>query len=417
MQQHKLSLTEIIILLSGCLLLLLVVIILRKPFFFDEISYTQNIWLFEQYGFSTKYVTSLTGSAGPLYGVFHYFFKPVTAFDPVKMRLLNVACFGLVIFFITKCLQQLKTVTPAYALYAFAIPMSYVLTGMVLTEMPALLCVSAGIYLLLSAQRDTKNYLQIPSLVAGCLLLSIGTCGRQNYLVLVVAMPALFFPFTKRSVFLCLLSIAITVAMPLYIFYVWQGLVPPSDATFYLPDSNQFLGLRPEFFCLSLFYFAVVMVLIAPAFYQLSLKKYSMAIMVVCIVITVFNYYNNIAFLPVRTIAEKILKVPAVIKFTGSFFATAIFVVAIIFLANSLLHLIKRFKDNRFVFLMIAALVIAASVSKVTWGFSSRYPAQAIPFLVLVGSYFYKPLKWNIYLVVAGVVTGIISLVSFYLTH
>jgi hypothetical protein len=65
------------------------------------------------------------------------------------------------------------------------------------------------------------------------------------------------------------------------------------------------------------------------------------------------------------------------------------------------------------VFFTASCLLVAAACVKITWGFSSRYAAQAVPLLVMMGSYTYRNSKHKMAHLLLGMVIGFICIFSY----
>ena len=93
-------------------LLFLMVLLSPSRLVYDEREYIHYPRLLMQHGFGSGYLRSLTGSAGPLYGVIHAIFSPLTHLQPPYIRLISLFS-----FFATLGIT-FRTTTPARALTA-----------------------------------------------------------------------------------------------------------------------------------------------------------------------------------------------------------------------------------------------------------------------------------------------------------
>ena len=111
-------------------------------FVYDEAPFVEYVSLLHRYGFTTEFLSALTGTVGPLYAFVHAAFEPLTGLRPVGMRLVNVlllaAVFGLLALWLTR---RRAADWAASAVSVLAIWMTWVMAGMALSEMPALLLV------------------------------------------------------------------------------------------------------------------------------------------------------------------------------------------------------------------------------------------------------------------------------------
>src|SRR5699024_9834607 len=89
----------------------------------------------------------------------------------------------------------------------------------------------------------------------------------------------------------------------------------------------------------------------------------------------------------------------------------------ILLAALLVISLAVRIYQSRFnrilLFYVVALLMVALSCIKITYGFSSRYAAQAIPLMIPLAAFFYQAGKTSCLRAAAGVVLGLLSLYSF----
>jgi hypothetical protein len=384
----------------------------------------RNVQLLHIYGFSTEYLRHHVGAAGPLYSVIHYFLEPFTKLQPPYLRLVNIVFLLATIYAIGATLKLLGC-EKRRSLYVMAIPMTYVIAGLALTEMPAIFFLSAGIFLIIKVTH--KSNFSIASflvLIVGGGFISVAIIGRQPYLAVVAALPILFINKHTdiKRIFLLVMTIAVSLALPLYIFYIWKGFVAPHEAAFFNGIAQEGISYRPGFFVLCLAYYAMVFFFIAPNFFVapnflLYNKKNIAVIWSIVLVCTIaFNYYFKlIIFLPLFSVVDKILP-PAIVNATGVLFGSAIIALAIVIVAR----VIYTYYDNGFskyyLFYASASILVAFTCIKITGQFSSRYAAQAIPLLVPLANYFYKQNRFTVYSTAAGVLFGLISFLSYMLS-
>ncbi len=397
------------------ILLLLVCINGRSPFF-DEQLYLRDVEVLHRYGWGKEFLLRLTGSAGPLYAVIHHILEPFTRLRPPYIRLVNIFFLAGTLILLARTLSLIGFSGRSYSLYLLAIPMTYVTAGLALTEMPAIFFLSAGIYLVLRAIAVPSGvYLQVICLALGGICMGIAICGRQPYLVLLAALPVLFSGGRfETNTWKLLLLLVFSLILPASVFYIWGGLVPPADALFYHGIEKGGILYRPDFFLICLAYYAIVFLIIAPGFYLKPGRKMKLMLWVSYILMTALNWkFPWITFMPLHSFAEKIFTLPQVYTSASIFLGAALAWIGCYFLLNLLIQLHRKGYQKYLLFFSIGLILIAVSCSKITWGFSSRYAAQAIPLLVLSGSYFRKESVLANVLLVSGVVIGLVSLISY----
>jgi hypothetical protein len=420
MQQHKLSTSEAILLIAGFITIILIVFIFNRPAFNDEASYLENVPLIHKYGLSNKYLINLYGSAGPLYSLFHYTFEPITHLQAPQIRFLNICSLLGIIYLIFCTLRLFKHISGQYALYTMALPITYAVSGLALTEIPAMLFFSLGLFFVAKSVTVYENILNkaLFYVIIGAACIGLSVLGRQPYIIILAGLPFLF--LTRKNIlstFLLLLTaIVFTATIPLYVFFVWKGLMPPSDASFYTDVTGLGSSYRIDFFILCLFYFAATMLLIAPSFYIFPKKNKIPRLSASYVLISLLNLKTNLlSYTPLVYVARKMNLSNSNANLLSNLCGSGIILFGLYFLINSLMHLKERYEQKEFSFFMIALLLMAFSCSKITWGFSSRYAAQAIPLLVITGSYFYTSSKWNIARIIVGIAIGVVSLVSYFI--
>lgn len=308
-ENKRLTNSEIVILLSGLITLIALLFTFTRPPFYDEDDYLQNVALLHQYGFSNTYLIKLTGSAGPLYSTVHYLLEPFTRLQAPYIRLVNIVMLLGAVFFISRTLKLLGYSSWTYSLSIMAIPMTYVVSGLALTEVPAIFFLSAGLYLIIKTTFFNQSFSKaVIPLSAGGMCVSLAILGRQPFLLLLVAVPVLFFHNKNqvKSLILLLLTLAFSLGFPCYVFFLWKGLVAPSDALFYKDIANQGVLYRLDFFLLCLGYFSVILAIIAPGFYKLKGNKEILLLLLTFITLAVVNYkFEVIRILPLQGVIEK----------------------------------------------------------------------------------------------------------------
>lgn len=419
-ETSRISNTEIVILLSGLVALITLQFIFDRPPFYDEDDYLQNVAILQKHGFSNAYLLNLIGSAGPLYSVVHYLFEPITHLQSPYVRLINTGFLAGTMYLTSLTLRLLPHANRLYALMAMAIPMTYVISGLALTEAPAVFFFTAGIYLISASASQGNTYTTaiIQSLTGG-LCISIAILGRQPYLLVLAAFPVLFIykKNDSRGVILLLLALVMSLALPAYVFMIWNDLVASSDAALYNQIASEGVSYRFDFFFLCIAYYCIAFLIIAPGFYRIPQKREIIMYSVFYLILAFINYkFEFIHFFFLRFIIEKFVPSPDLIPLLEILFGAALPLLGFYFLAT-LYHQLQRAAYKReLVFYSAAMILVALSCIKITWGFSSRYAAQAIPLLILTGSYFYKPSKYNSLRITAGVILGLLSVISYFLS-
>ncbi len=414
--QSSLSKKELIILGIGLGLLILLVIINKRDPFFDEVLYLRDVTVLHQYGFSNQFLLKLTGSAGPLYAVVHYFFEPLTHLHQPLIRFVNVGFLLGVIFFVGKTLGLIGFSKPNYSFLALAIPMTYVTAGLALTEMPAMFFFSVGIYLTFrTVILEKKTKYQLLYLIMSGLCFGISITGRQPYLVIVAVLPVLFLDINwKDNIWkIVVLSIA-ALLLPAYIFWVWKDLVPPTDAVLYNDLAKAGSSFRLDFFFLCLAYFAVILFIIQPNFYQKPSSKTLGYFGLFWVILFALNFaFKWAIYVPFEGVFSVFYKSQEIKELTGIISGASLAFIAAYFLFTLGKHVINSNLQKYFLFYALGTVLVAFSCCKITWGFSSRYAAQAIPLLIPMAAYFRQSALHASNNFIIGIIIGLASLVSY----
>jgi hypothetical protein len=406
---------ESIVLLTALIVLIVLIIVLGGPPLYDEDDYLINVTLLHKYGFTELYLLKHIGSAGPLYPTLHYVLEPFTNLKTPYIRLVNIALLIGSIWFIRRTLKTLHF-PPSYALLALAVPMTYVISGLALTEMPAIFFLCVAVCLIIHACYTSLSFVNaaLQLSVAG-LLLSFAILGRQPFLLVLGALPILFFKngnYLKNSLLL-LITIICALALPAYVFSVWGGFVAPGDAALYNSIAQEGVSVQPVFFFICMAYYAVVFLIVTPHFYISPSRKEVLALSLLALISIVLNFrYDLFLYLPMRYVIEQTFA-PVVAEWGETIFGAGLLLASLYFMLALIRQLIKNKFSPALLFFAASIVLIAIACMKITWGFSSRYPAQALPFLIPMFAYFFREHKLNIYRLGIGALLGLISFVSF----
>lgn len=418
MKDSKIPRQEIIFLAAGMLGLFALQLIFPRPPFYDEDDYLLNVALLHKYGFGKNYLVNLIGSAGPLYSMVHYLFEPLTGLKTPYIRFVNTGFLMGVTYFTYRTLCLLHREKRWYAWYIMAIPMTYVIGGLALTEMPAIFFFSAAVFLLIkSLSAIQRKYVPLQLIIAG-LCMGLAIVGRQPFLLTLAALPVLFISGEnyKKNIGLFALTLISSLALPLYVFTIWNGLVPTIESQLYIDIAHAGVSYRPDFFLLCVFYFSVSLLLISPEFLKPlwgknTLLKWSIGLAIIIVSNFIFNW---IELLPAKPWLEKIITNQKLIYTASNLCGSAAIFMGLYFMICLYNNLRRMHYPKELVFFTGALLLVAAACVKITWGFSSRYAAQAVPLLVLIGSFTYKNSKYNLAGILIGILIGLMSLFTYF---
>ena len=404
--------------MAGFLAMVVIVLVYNRPPFYDEPAYLADVTLLHHHGFSKTWLLGLNGSAGPLYSAVQFFFEPLTHLEPPFIRLINCVFLLGVLYFTHLTLRTLH-LYGGYAWYSMAIPVTYVVAALALTEMPAMFFFTLAVYLCVKASRTAPFALALVYALLAGVCMSAAVAGRQPYLLTV---PVIAFLFGQnknaRNRWLpAFVFILAALALPAYIFYTWKGLVPPGDALVYKTLASEGIAFRPGYVLLCIGYFAICFLLIAPGLYRMPTRKETIGWLLLYTLLVVANYvFGWMPWLPVESLLRKLLPGAVLIQLAANTIGAGLILLSLYFVVTVTRWLAARKKQPEAAVFFVALLALAFACIKITWGFSSRYAAQAIPLMILAGSYFREHAPLKIPRVLAGIVIGLASLLFYFLS-
>jgi hypothetical protein len=385
----------------------LVVLVATSPghFIYDEAPFVEYVSLLRRYGFTTEFLNALTGTVGPLYAFVHAAFEPLSGLRPVGMRLVNVLLLTAVFGLLALWLRRRRAADwAASAASVLAIPMTWVMSGMALSEMPALLLVTASLCLQLRGLEVLGRPVPVACWFAvSAVSLGVAVWGRQPYLLL-VGVPIVTALFERRLRFAALLFVAIVLAIAFPLFVVWHGLVPPSH------QERVQQGLAPINAILSLGYTGFCFFLLAPRTRWSSMT--GLAVMVVAAFV-VNGLFGLIAIAPLRTIVERHLSAGFAAAY-GNLCGSMFLACGVVFVFWLIRSTWERRDDPQVVSLNAGLLCIALSPIFIGHQYSSRYTAMSLPYLILAAEPWRNWQLANVVTTVIGVLVGATSLIGYF---
>ncbi|NSL86695.1 hypothetical protein ECE50_007630 [Chitinophaga sp. Mgbs1] len=399
--------------LGGYLFLLLLTVYHQQAPLFDEPLFIPNVYLFEKYGLSREFLVNIDNQApGPLYQFVHIIFKPLTHMQTPGIRLVNVALLGLTILVLAAAIMrmQAKDFRTALlpALNIMAIPMIWQVSGMALTEIPPVFFAALSVLLIYIALQRSVITGSLLALLGGlCLGLSI--LGRSPFLVIVPASAVLLlYHFQDRRRWLLLfLYNAVALAMCVPVFLIWQGLMPPRQAITGAGGIDIWHGI------LAFAYGALLVIIIAPSWFIFNRKTGWYLLITYFILLAANVTLLHYSYSPLSEALDKILPAKAM-QLYPFIISPLLATVAIYFIVCSLLRAWQRREDVFFLFILFSGMLLLASSFKVTHLFSSRYVAQAAPFIVLALAPYDKITYGKVLRFGMGMVIGLLSLETYF---
>ena len=388
----------------------LVVLVLRSPgrFIYDEPPFVEYVHLLQRHGLSREFMNSLTGTVGPLYAFVQGALAPLTGVQPVGMRLVNVALLAAVTLVLAAWLRHRgSTAWTASALSVLAVPMAWVMAGMALSELPAMLLVAISLCLQLKAlERIDRPATVIGLFALSAVALGAAVWGRQPYLLLggVPVLVALVEPRLRVAVALfCVIVLALSAPQ----FLIWQGLVPPSH------QLQVQKGLSPVNALLSLGYTGLCFFLLAP---RTRWTSPLWAAVLVVAAVAVNAVLGLVTLEPLRGVVERFL--PArLLAWYGTLFGGLFLGWGVVFLSWLLRATWQRRDDLPVVLLNLGLLCVALSPVFIGHQYSSRYTAMSLPYLLLAAEPWRRWEPLTVATTAAGIALGAMSLVGYFLSY
>jgi hypothetical protein len=407
------------ILVLAFLLLVVLAVFNPSPFIFDEKLFPPNIDLMEQHGFGEKFLLEMNNQApGPLYEFVYLPLKPLTELIPWRMRTVNILLFSLIIFlsYTFFRLQNFDSKKSSYyALHLLAIPTLWQVAGLALTEIPAMLFAALWFFIFCEQLKDLSNKrkLFITSLLCG-ITLALAVLGRTPYLTLLGCGVAIIlvgkYPAKDLTpmIISAVIQSTIVLAIVLPVFYIWGGLVPPLQ-------SSVEGTLKPWHSILAISYLGITGLILNISWFKiqvLNLKFIASLLIGVFLLFVLLNVFDvGVKYAPLSVTVESLLPTPLV-----EIYILVVSPILACFAAYFLMCCFFRVRENlqnpAFLIATCAALVLAASAAKISHQFSSRYIAQAAPFMLVMFLDRYDMNKDNTkWLRLAiGIIIGVVSL-------
>lgn len=386
----------------GAAVLMLLVLLLPQRLVFDEPLYLVNVEHFQRYGFSDEFLRALTGQAGPFYVILHSWLAPVTRLEAPAVRLVNVVAFFFASALLARHLRHRGSAAPlTSALAMLGVPTMWVMAGLALTEVPSMMMLVVallGLYLALDPDRPSSMRASI-AFVSG-LAFGMALTGRQTYLVVLPALSVLVDrPGRLRELSLFVAGAAV-LALP--VFIAWQGLASPR--------SNTVMGIVLEHGVLACAYAGLMMLVLAPRMFRLERALLVGSFLLAALACALLP---RLVMTPLRSVTRAVVPT-ALLPLVAYAASVTVVAIGLAFLVSLTLAAFERRHDRWFVFSAASVLLILGSTVGIVHQFASRYVATALPFLVVVAAPFECPGRAKAIRVGAGMVLGMISLVSYF---
>jgi len=370
---------------------------------YDEPFYIRYAELIDRVGISKAFLNHLPGSPGPLVALVQYAFKPLTKFGMPGMRLVNSFLLALVVMILWEIYRLRGAKNPlASSLASLAIPATWIMSGLAMSEMPAVLFVTLSLlfitrWLLVGDDETTRIWLYA---FAGGLCLGVGALGRQTFLALMGA-PILYAIFYRKQVVAVAIFCAAAMVPVLPVFLVWGDIMPPSPLRVHS-------GLSPVHAILSFGYMGLFFLILAPRWF------YRKVIPVAAIFLATLAINSVGGFLQIAPTAL------AQHRLSGFWLASyknvvssALLALGIVFLVSLAVRVSERRNDPQFVFLTAGLFLLGLVPIMVSNNYSNRYTACALPLIILVSGDYGPETRAKALRMIVGIGLGVFYLVSY----
>ncbi|HEC90689.1 MAG TPA: hypothetical protein ENI55_03380 [Alphaproteobacteria bacterium] len=383
---------------------------------YDEVPYMKTAFMLRDLGFSAEYFARYPVAAGPLYAVLHLLVSPFTDFAPPYVRYLNLGLFALIMAQMAWLLKRRGyDNTLNMALMAAAIPSVCPISGMALTEIPAMAMLGFGlIALILSDRAGSGGGAKYSLILLTGILFGITSIGRQPYLgaAVIIAFSYLVagnWGWKEAAIFAAGL-----IPLPAFLFYTWQGIVPPSVAgsfsEFIVDTSRTAAGGKPAFdhLIISSGYAGLFMFLMTPGWFRIN-----RVLIIAALAPVVLNAATGyVEITPMQSLARSYLggDFLRVYTFTAS---NGIVAVAGLFIAAAIERGWKARKDGFVLSAYLSGVALTMHQVGIIVGFSSRYTAMSLPFMIIMAADHHRSSHWRAVRVGIGATAGLASLARY----
>jgi hypothetical protein len=357
-------------------------------------------------GMTRKYLLEHPGGPGPLYAVIHTAFAPLTGLERPGIRLVNMALFVLTVAAAAVLYRRQGLGHPlASAWHMMAAPMMYGAVGGALTDVPSLLFFVAHLPLLLAAVSaadapdGAARARSVGLAVLAGLLYGVAVVGRQQFLAALVAVPILGLG-SRRAWPALAAFVASGLAIPVPLFVLWGGLVPPAA---------QFVshGISVTYGMLSFSYAGAVYSIYDPRFF---LRLRGLAIIAASILVHLALDIREVV--PSSTGALRVLPewlIPYFIPATCGFLIG----LGICFLIELAETALAYRHDREMLFLLAVAFFLLLTPLKINHLFSSRYVIPALPMILLIAERRCPDTPWKVLRMAAACAFGLTTFARF----
>lgn len=440
--------------IAGVFFVVVMAMIAGSPdrYIYDEVYYHQYATDLAKKGMGVDYLRELIAPPGPLHGIVHYALGWATGLRPIPMRIVTNGVFLASGMCASLLLWRVGSREAWYGMaFLYAIPFAGVVIGVSLTESSAMLAATlASLLAVMGAQTlDSCRQALGDKLLGGKwfgyglvamagFLYASAVWGRQNYLVVLAALPLLFFHARGFAWRPWVLVTLLTGSGSFLLFGIWGGLVPEAVRFVSLGGEDSkpagvVAGLNIVFGIRSLAYAALAFGILAPGVFK---REWRLVFLCGAVALLGCLIFEPMRFLPSAYLVSKFLEedilVPASIVFGAGFaffgfwlFASVVWNCWDLISGDALgtcrksVGLFKRlgclgWNEKLYLFGAAAWLLILASNMKISHQFSSRYVVVAAPFFLFTAIYHFRPSTGAFLRLICGFALSMFLLANYY---
>jgi hypothetical protein len=371
---------------------------------YDEPYHIGLAKLISKEGFFNALVSPANQSAaGPLYAALQLAFGWATSLSAPAIRWIGFSCLLLSCFFVSQTSLASNgrfLSTSQVGICFLGIPFLWPCVGMALTEVPAVLFFSLALFCVARMIRAENSNAHFAWAALAGLSLGLAILGRQTYLIL---LPVIFFwaLFQRKFLLPIFVLIIFSGLCSGWLFFVWKGLVPPSQQSV---DG----GLRFDHALLAMVYIGVAGFVLAPSLLIQIPLRFGIPFLVCSCVVSFFAIGGEVV--PAKSLLLSLFGMDLAGQI-GRLALAAMFAISVLWIMS----LSKRIILERNSFLFLNLLILLAFIAvpaKISHLFSSRYVVTAmIPLIFLTG---FENTKLAIALKICGAIIGAASLATYY---
>jgi hypothetical protein len=261
------------------------------------------------------------------------------------------------------------------------IPLLPLMSGFAMSDIPVLFFFYLHLLLFYLALNYRKGFIALVLASISGIVLGLTVCGRQTYLVALVGVAALWWQMGEKRKLLLVYFLS-AVPFPLALFILWGNIVPPRVAGLEAQNASHFSSTH---LFLSLSQAAILYAIYDIKFLFRRTKVSTLVILASIILIPIFDRYfvtDLSERLPARFLFQRYLSSSLYLPITRGLLAIS-FGMGFLFICE-LVSEFRRAKDPVVQWMYLVALSLIFAQGFVTHMYSSRYPAVALPLLVLL---------------------------------